>query len=351
MSPSNSSGSSSSSSVLSNLFATSAVPLITTPDNQAIGAQNNEPPKTVVKKKKKLPFSKYKGVVPQSNGRWGAQLYNGHKRVWLGTFDREDEAATAHDLAAIHFRGLHAAFNFSARHYVSRRHHLEFLASYSLVQVVAMLRTHTYQAELARFMVNGKARNHPEPTPRKRLFEKVLTASDVGKGTLHRLVIPKCHAERELPELKKCEKKGMMLTFEDGGGEKVWRFKYCYWEGSKNYVLTKGWSHFVKEKGLKPGDVVAFYSSMSPNHKRLYIESSSNLTSDSRVEVPVVEEAAPPGDCGNSSITDHSNVSESDYTLTLRLFGVDIRVGGGNRRNVKARLISSSSCMYRSMFI
>ena len=35
--------------------------------------------------------SRYKGVVPQPNGRWGAQIYERHARVWLGTF--ADEAA------------------------------------------------------------------------------------------------------------------------------------------------------------------------------------------------------------------------------------------------------------------
>uniref|UniRef100_A0A0E0JDV3 AP2/ERF domain-containing protein n=1 Tax=Oryza punctata TaxID=4537 RepID=A0A0E0JDV3_ORYPU len=29
--------------------------------------------------------SRYKGVVPQPNGRWGAQIYERHARVWLGT--------------------------------------------------------------------------------------------------------------------------------------------------------------------------------------------------------------------------------------------------------------------------
>nr|GEY26259.1 AP2/ERF and B3 domain-containing transcription factor RAV1-like [Tanacetum cinerariifolium] len=29
---------------------------------------------------KKLPSSRYKGVVPQPNGRWGAQIYEKHQR-------------------------------------------------------------------------------------------------------------------------------------------------------------------------------------------------------------------------------------------------------------------------------
>ncbi|KAJ6899364.1 AP2/ERF family transcription factor [Populus alba x Populus x berolinensis] len=30
---------------------------------------------------RKLPSSKYKGVVPQPNGRWGAQIYEKHQRI------------------------------------------------------------------------------------------------------------------------------------------------------------------------------------------------------------------------------------------------------------------------------
>ncbi|CAL9191650.1 unnamed protein product [Musa hybrid cultivar] len=68
---------------------------------------------------------------------------------------------------------------------------------------------HLYQAEEEESMVE-----------RENMFEKPLTPSDVGK--LNRLVIPKQHAENQ------------------------------------SYVLTKGWSRFVKEKRLDAGDVVLF---------------------------------------------------------------------------------------------
>ena len=52
----------------------------------------------------------------------------------------------------------------------------------------------------------------------------------------------------------------MLLAFEDAGagGGKVWRFRYSYWASSQSYVLTRGWSRFVREKGLVAGDTVAF---------------------------------------------------------------------------------------------
>ncbi|XP_073156957.1 B3 domain-containing protein At2g36080-like [Henckelia pumila] len=95
------------------------------------------------------------------------------------------------------------------------------------------------------------------------LFEKPLTPSDVGK--LNRLVIPKQHAERYFPISGggggggggDPGEKGFILSFEDEMG-KLWRFRYSYWNSSQSYVLTKGWSRFVKEKRLDAGDFVLF---------------------------------------------------------------------------------------------
>ncbi|KAL9677909.1 hypothetical protein QQ045_015746 [Rhodiola kirilowii] len=89
------------------------------------------------------------------------------------------------------------------------------------------------------------------------MFEKPLTPSDVGK--LNRLVIPKQHAERHFPlnTSNGADSGGMLLSFEDEAG-KFWRFRYSYWNSSQSYVLTKGWSRYVKEKRLDAGDVVIF---------------------------------------------------------------------------------------------
>ena len=88
------------------------------------------------------------------------------------------------------------------------------------------------------------------------MFEKPLTPSDVGK--LNRLVIPKQHAEKYFPlGGDSGESKGLLLSFEDESG-KCWRFRYSYWNSSQSYVLTKGWSRYVKEKRLDAGDVVLF---------------------------------------------------------------------------------------------
>ncbi|XP_027173454.1 B3 domain-containing protein At2g36080-like isoform X1 [Coffea eugenioides] len=112
-------------------------------------------------------------------------------------------------------------------------------------------------------IISAKQEEDKEIVPKEPLFEKPLTPSDVGK--LNRLVIPKQHAEKYFPlsggggggNNDSGGEKGLLLSFEDESG-KGWRFRYSYWNSSQSYVLTKGWSRFVKEKRLDAGDVVLF---------------------------------------------------------------------------------------------
>lgn len=105
---------------------------------------------------------------------------------------------------------------------------------------------------------------------REHMFDKVVTPSDVGK--LNRLVIPKQHAERFFPLDSSTNDKGLLLNFEDRNG-KSWRFRYSYWNSSQSYVMTKGWSRFVKEKRLDAGDIVSFQRGVGEiGRDRLYID-------------------------------------------------------------------------------
>ncbi|KAK8958020.1 B3 domain-containing protein [Platanthera zijinensis] len=105
---------------------------------------------------------------------------------------------------------------------------------------------------------------------KEHMFEKVVTPSDVGK--LNRLVIPKQHAEKYFPLDASNNDKGLLLNFEDRNG-KPWRFRYSYWNSSQSYVMTKGWSRFVKEKQLDAGDTVTFGRGIGDDFRdRLFID-------------------------------------------------------------------------------
>uniref|UniRef100_A0ACD5UTN2 Uncharacterized protein n=1 Tax=Avena sativa TaxID=4498 RepID=A0ACD5UTN2_AVESA len=109
-----------------------------------------------------------------------------------------------------------------------------------------------------------------EVIEKEHMFDKVVTPSDVGK--LNRLVIPKQHAEKYFPLDAAANEKGLLLSFEDRGG-KLWRFRYSYWNSSQSYVMTKGWSRFVKEKRLDAGDTVSFSrGAADATRDRLFID-------------------------------------------------------------------------------
>ncbi|XVE68507.1 hypothetical protein DITRI_Ditri09bG0073500 [Diplodiscus trichospermus] len=67
--------------------------------------------------------SKYRGVARHHhNGRWEARIGRvfGNKYLYLGTYDTQEEAAAAYDMAALEYRGANAVTNFDISHYIER---------------------------------------------------------------------------------------------------------------------------------------------------------------------------------------------------------------------------------------
>ncbi|XWS64578.1 hypothetical protein CRYUN_Cryun05aG0015600 [Craigia yunnanensis] len=211
--------------------------------------------------------SQFKGVMRQKNGQWGAQLYANHTRIWLGTFKSEKDAAMAYDSAAIKFRTGDTHRNFPWTDITVEEP--KFQNHYTAEAVLSMIRDGSYQYKLMDFLkarfrsakveidLNSVGTCSNEGLTCKQLFQKELTPSDVGK--LNRLVIPKKYAVKYFPPVSGSEKENdAELVFYDKF-MRLWKFRYCYWNSSQSFVLTRGWNRFLKEKDLKANDVISFF--------------------------------------------------------------------------------------------
>ncbi|GJV20582.1 putative DNA-binding domain-containing protein [Tanacetum coccineum] len=57
------------------------------------------------------------GVSLKPSGKWAAEIMVQKTRKWLGTYETEEEAARAYDMASIQYRGNNAKTNFPMSEY------------------------------------------------------------------------------------------------------------------------------------------------------------------------------------------------------------------------------------------
>ena len=72
------------------------------------------------RKRRKETVSQYTGVhLDRETGRWVARIWYQGKRIWLGSFESEIEAARAYDRAALKYHGEFAHLNFPREEYIN----------------------------------------------------------------------------------------------------------------------------------------------------------------------------------------------------------------------------------------
>ena len=60
----------------------------------------------------------FKGVFKRPNGKFASAIRVNGKLIWLGTFETEEDAAHAYDIAAIKYFGEFAYLNFTLSYYI-----------------------------------------------------------------------------------------------------------------------------------------------------------------------------------------------------------------------------------------
>ncbi|EPS62763.1 hypothetical protein M569_12025 [Genlisea aurea] len=278
---------------------------------------------------KRFRVDRFKGVVPQQNGHWGAQIYANHQRIWLGTFKSEVDAAMAYDSAAIKLRSGDSHRNFPWTNITIQEPKFQSLLTTDAV--LNMIRDGSYPSKFADFLRSQQGETDVGGAGGggglnlsslcgdgnffcTLLFQKELTPSDVGK--LNRLVIPKRYAVKHFPtvpesdEQKQSERVGGEVQLEFYDREMcLWKFRYCYWKSSQSFVFTRGWNRFVKEKGLRENDTIAFYLYESKDGQSFIVIDVAKKDEEQHEVVG----------CGSSGREEDSNKRKG-----IRLFGVQI---------------------------
>ncbi|GAA0174077.1 hypothetical protein Leryth_011491 [Lithospermum erythrorhizon] len=150
-------------------------------------------------------------------------------------------------------------------------------------------------------------RRYPRP---EKLFDKVITNSDIK---LCRLALPKLQAKKHFPLHEAEAPEGTLICMQDFVG-KTWRFRFTFWKSCQGYVFTSDWNQFVREKGLKAGDVICFLRSTSQNNMQLFVDFKKRPENNKESDVSIQE----PKDNEDGS-------QDQSVQQPFKLFGVRIK--------------------------
>ncbi|XP_017252209.2 AP2/ERF and B3 domain-containing transcription factor At1g51120 [Daucus carota subsp. sativus] len=188
------------------------------------------------------------GVIKLPNENWEAYTYDNNNWSSIGIFETEKKAAIAFESRTI-------------------EKYIEFWNGYlqrisNGEQEPLTLELASTRRTLSSSSGNISQGNSNRECIRTKLFDKVLTSSDVSK--INRLVIPKtfsgffpCISNENGSSSRRLPVNNVELNFYDES-KKLWQFRYCYWKKSRTYSFSKGWSKFVEEKDLRPKDKIIF---------------------------------------------------------------------------------------------
>lgn len=202
--------------------------------------------------------SRFNGVIRVVGScKWGARICLRYKQYWLGTYEKEEDAAVAFDRAAIKLLRNEARLNLPPTNYTAQEY--AFQSKYSAEEILGMLKDQTYSSKFTSFLAGESSTtisNAPwRQISHQMLFEMELTHNDVHP--LKGLHVPKEH-EEYFPALGL--KGSAEITFYDKD-HCPWTFWYGYWNCTKCYLFTSGWRNFAKTRNAKRGDIVRFYRS------------------------------------------------------------------------------------------
>ncbi|XP_020585903.1 AP2/ERF and B3 domain-containing transcription factor At1g51120-like [Phalaenopsis equestris] len=209
--------------------------------------------------------SKYEGVIPQHDYRWGAQIFVDHQRIYLGTLNTEVAAARAHDSASLKFYGRYFNRNFLLTELTIYEPH--FQSHFSREVILDMIRDGSYEPKFVEFVRTFYPKFNdsgsialPDASDSfngvivKEMFRLQLTSADVERPGI--LTLPEQHAMQHFPPLMSTDP--VLLHFFDRM-QRLWEFQYWYSASIQSFVFAGGWDSFLVGMELDVNDVVVYY--------------------------------------------------------------------------------------------